>query len=98
MTLSLSLDSSRRAQAAYDRMEPDERDLTADIEDALDASSDYLADERAVWLDAHGLDLDDELIEGWAEAHRAAVVRDGTALRTLYRAQRFQPLPFGVLR
>ena len=98
MTLSRSVDSFRRAQADYDRIEPDECDLAADIEDELDASSDYLADERAVWLDDHGLDLDAELVEGWAEAHRAAVVRDGTVLRTLYRTRRWSPLPLGVLR
>ena len=85
--------SMRLAQLRYDAMEhPDDDARDA----ALAVAEDY--DDRATWLDAHGLDLDDELIEGWAEAHRAAVVRDGTALRTLYRAQRFQPLPFGVLR
>ena len=83
----------RLAQLRYDAMEPPDDDAR---DAALAVAEDY--DDRATWLDAHGLDLDDELIEAWAEAHCAAVVRDGKALRTLYRSRHFHPLPFGVLR
>ena len=83
----------RLAQLRYDAMEPPDDDAR---DAALAVAEDY--DDRATWLDAHGLDLDDELIEAWAEARRAAVVRDGRCWRTLYRSRRFHPLPFGVLR
>lgn len=83
------------AQIRYDRMEPS--DIEIDMDDVIESAEDYDQDDRTSWLADHGLDLDDALIEAWAEAHRAAVVRDGTALRTLYRSQRYQPLPFGVL-
>jgi hypothetical protein len=75
---------------------PDEIDLTAAEDDAIAVAGDY--DDRAAWLEAHDLDLSDTLIDGWAGAHRAAVVLDGTVRRTLYRSRRWSTLPLGVLR
>lgn len=91
MTASMSF-----AQYRYDTAEPDEIDLTAVEDDAIAVAGDY--DDRATWLEAHGLDLSDTLIDGWAEAHRAAVVLDGRVRRTLYRSRRWSTLPLGVLR
>lgn len=86
----------RRAQARYDAMEEDLRDLDAATDRAIETADDFDATDRSAWLAHHDLELSADLRDGWARAHKAAVVRTAYCHRTLYRARGYQPLPFGV--
>ena len=83
------MDAMTAAQIRYDSREPSYRDIDRVIERAEREIRWYDQDQRADWLARFDLDLDDDLIRLWADAHRAGIQIDGRRLRTLYRTHTY---------